>query len=49
MRFSDQHVSFLDRYSVLNSDDVRELSRAGVDACNLAPRDRLVLSGEVQR
>ena len=41
MHFCDQHVSFLDRYSVFNSDGVRELSHAGVDTCNLAPRDRL--------
>ena len=49
VHFCDHHVSFLERYCVLNSDDVRELSRAGVDACNLAPRDRLVLCGDVQR
>ena len=41
MHFCDHHVSFLERYCVLNSDGVRELSHAGVDACNLAPRDRL--------
>ena len=41
MHFCDQHVSFLDRYSVLNFDGVRELSHTAVDACNLAPRDRL--------
>ena len=41
MHFCDHHVSFLERYCVLNSDDARELSHAAVDACNLAPRDRL--------
>ena len=42
MHFCDHHVSFLERYCVLNSDGVRELSHAGVNACNLAPRVRLV-------
>ena len=41
MRFCDQLVSFFDRYGVLNSDGVRELSHATLDACTLAPRDRL--------
>ena len=35
-----------ERYCVLNSDGVRALSHAEIDACNLARRDRLVLSGE---